>query len=61
MTSTDNKIVADGGRQGTIFCVDAAEYMFEVNDNDEEKRTHMLIALKVILHLYIWATLTSTI
>uniref|UniRef100_A0A914Q6B3 Ku domain-containing protein n=1 Tax=Panagrolaimus davidi TaxID=227884 RepID=A0A914Q6B3_9BILA len=48
MTSTDNKIVADGGRQGTIFCIDSADYMFEVNDNDEEKRTHMLIALKAM-------------
>ena len=34
---------------GTLFLIDAAQYMFEVNEKDEEKRTHMLMALKVFL------------
>lgn len=38
----------DAGKQGTIFCVDVGEYMFEINSNDEKKRTHFEIALKII-------------
>lgn len=45
--STNVSIQPDAGRQGTLFCIDCGDYMFEVNDNDTEKRTHMVIALKV--------------
>jgi ATP-dependent DNA helicase 2 subunit 1 len=48
MASTIAKIQPDSGRSGTLFCIDAGPYMFEVNEDDEEKRTHMLIALKAI-------------
>uniref|UniRef100_A0A914Y4Y5 Ku70/Ku80 N-terminal alpha/beta domain-containing protein n=1 Tax=Panagrolaimus superbus TaxID=310955 RepID=A0A914Y4Y5_9BILA len=48
MESTNAKIQPDSGRQGTIFCFDCSEYMFEVNEDDKEKRTHMLIALKAM-------------
>ena len=48
MTSTeDAEVESDSGRQGTIFCVDCSKYMFEVDENDEQKTNHMLVALKV--------------